>query len=144
VFSNFYQRLTTVPENLMMAQSNMPSTKNKPKRELWESPQTNWYKSQLYNAKCDFQKNCLQSSKKKLPQKFVQLMRNLTRVMVTHFNGGSNQLDLYYFSSSSCSSQRVGYHTCGHISNNPDLFLYVKTKFEEFILVKEISQRDNF
>ncbi len=77
----------------------------------------------------------------KLPQKCVQFMRNLTRVMVTHFNRGSNQLDFYYFSSS---SQRVGYHTCVHISNNPDLFLYVKTKFEEFILVKEISQRDNF
>jgi hypothetical protein len=30
---------------------------------------------------------------------FVQLMRNLTRVMVTHFNGGSDQLDFcYYFS----------------------------------------------
>ncbi len=109
MFSNFYQRLTTVPENLMMAQSNMPSTKNKPKKELWKSPQTNWYESQLYNAKCDFQKKCLQSSKKKLPQKFVQLMRNLTRVMVTHFNGGSNQLDFYYFSSSSSSSQRVGW-----------------------------------
>ncbi len=30
---------------------------------------------------------------------FIQLMRNLTRVMVSHFNGGSNQLDFcYYFS----------------------------------------------
>jgi hypothetical protein len=90
-----------------------------------------------------FKKIVCKLTKKKLPQKFVQLMRNLTRVMVTHFNGGSNQLDLYYFSSSS-SSQRVGYHACGHSSNNLDLFLYVKTKFEEFILVKEISQKDNF
>jgi hypothetical protein len=57
---------------------------------------------------------------------FIQLMRNLTRVMVTHFNGGSNHLDFcYYFSARLLLLLLLfllllkRYHTRGHISNNP-------------------------